>query len=355
MKQGQELPLLVYGENRANQEEQKMQEIARGKMMEVTEQALGALGICKEDTPGKLLRMVVRLCGLGIYTRTRKDLVDELGCTIRTLQRAMKRLQELDLIKVGSVEGRKDLVAIRAVWSKIVESSEKASGVVWLSKKEGKESDISRDMDATSSATLTRHESDMDATSTRHDGDMDATFENLSLYNANTLNRCRRRSRFEGNAAATADEEVLPDDVSMGEISAAFEKLVQAFPRHQRQAVQKAAWELAYIGLAARKKTGFDHIAEQCSAIRTKRLESPMNYLRGCARGICQDINLDYFQLRASAPEPATPIVTESTRNPSTSVSDRSPVPAQERSTGFSKQDWLAIANFGRVSNATDQ
>ncbi|AMV33763.1 hypothetical protein VN12_16660 [Pirellula sp. SH-Sr6A] len=348
----QNLPLFEYANGCARDNE--VQEIARSSMISTTEVALDFLGIGREDAAGKLLRTVVRLCGLRPFTRTRMQLLKELDCSQRTLQRILRRLQDSGLVRVGHVAGNQNIVAIQAVWTNIVEMAEQTSEVIWASdarnhSKESSKVAVGATFDATSTATSgatsTRHEAGIDATreatSERHRDDIGATFENPSLYNANTLNRCR--SRFEEAATTAVDR-----NIGRQEIEEAFHQIVKCVPRHQQTLVADVAWELAFVCLVAQQLTGCDHLAEQRDSIRSKeRLTSPANYLRNSARGICDDVGLGYLDLRSRCPKrPPSPALERRTlsKPPASPVFVEPP----QRATGFSDEERQLIASFGR-------
>ncbi|XZE36524.1 hypothetical protein SH501x_002101 [Pirellulaceae bacterium SH501] len=352
----QNLPLFEYANGCARDNE--VQEIARSSMISTTEVALDFLGIGREDAAGKLLRTVVRLCGLRPFTRTRLQLLKELDCSQRTLQRILRRLQDSGLVRVGHVAGNQNIVAIQAVWTNIVEMAEQTSEVIWASdarnhSKDSLKMTMGATSDATSTATSTatsratstRHQPGIDATreatSERHRDAIDATFENPSLYNANTLNRCR--SRFDEAATTAVDR-----NIGSHEIEEAFHQIVKCVPRHQQTLVADVAWELAFVCLVAQQLTGCDHLAEQRDSIRSKeRLTSPANYLRNSARGICDDVGVGYLELRSRCPKrpPSPALEPQRLSKPPTNPSFVEP---QQRATGFSDEERQLIASFGR-------
>ncbi len=334
-------------------------DIARNQMLKTTEIALSVAGIRVKSATGILLRNAVRLCGFDTFTRTHEQLTVELDCCLRNVQRALKRLQDLDLVRLcRSVPGEDGMVALQINWSNIVALAEASSGIVWENCPP--ENDVSAEgqTDATTgrqshdnNATNSRQQDDNVATTGRQSNDNEATISNPSLYTL-TLNhyRCRRRLENETATAAVDDD----DDDQLDELIEASEKIVTAFPKHLRPEILSVAWELAFVCLVAQRITGGEQLAEQRAGIRGKQsFSSPANYLRACARGICQDLELSYYEIRARCPPFVPPAPSPSPPSPPQEQRSKIYLAPEERAKGFTEEERKIIANLGRPRPTT--
>jgi hypothetical protein len=129
----QQRPLLDHIEARDYQDRQD--ELSRHARLKTTEAALRNLGIDKESACGRLMRLVVRIAGLGVLMRSNVELAREIETShVRVAQRAAAGLECAGLLRRGvlrGANGRSVGVALQADWSRIVELSEATSIVLW--------------------------------------------------------------------------------------------------------------------------------------------------------------------------------------------------------------------------------
>jgi hypothetical protein len=126
-------PLLDEIDARDYQDRQD--ELSRHARLKTTEAALRNLGVDKESACGRLLRLVVRIAGLGVLMRSNVELAHEIGTShARVAQRAAAGLENVGLLRRGvlrGANGRSVGVALQADWARIAELSESSSTVLW--------------------------------------------------------------------------------------------------------------------------------------------------------------------------------------------------------------------------------
>jgi hypothetical protein len=278
------------------------------RMLNTTERALDAVGIGRETVAGRLMRYVVRVAGLGVLTRTVAELAMELGCDRRTVFRARESLG--DMLAVGEVvHGRKRVgLALRAKWTSVVELSENSSTRIrWLDACNNPPNRVVASMvtpvvtpmvASVVTPVVANMVTPVVANMVTPVVASVVTFRKTSLLR-NSLIRYRYRYRLKTNSkpAAAAAENQIDSKHSI-----AAESICQAYPAHQRQEANNAVWLLAYVAIVASEKSGLDQVKILRDQIRTKQISSPSNYALMAARGLCQDEQLNFHELRARCP-----------------------------------------------------
>jgi hypothetical protein len=270
------------------------------RMLNTTERALDNVGIGRETVAGRLMRYVVRVAGLGVLTRTVAELATELECDRRTVFRAREALG--DILSVGEVvHGRKRVgLALRAKWTSVVELSENSSTRIrWLETFADPPKRVVANMVTPVVAPLvTPMVTSVVANMVAPVVTSVVTFRKTSLLR-NSLIRYRYRYRLKTNSkpAAAAALDQLDSKHAI-----AAESICKAYPAHQREEANNAVWLLAYVAIVASERSGLDQVKILRDQIRTKKISSPSNYALMAARGLCQDEQLDFHELRARCP-----------------------------------------------------
>ncbi len=266
------------------------------RMLNTTERALDNVGIGRETVAGRLMRYVVRVAGLGVLTRTVAELAQELECDRRTVFRAREALG--DILSVGEVvHGRKRVgLALRAKWTSVVELSENSSTRIrWLEACSNPPNRVVANMVTPVVAPLVTSEVANMVTPVVASV---VTFRKTSLLR-NSLIRYRYRYRLKTNSKPAAAAALDQID---SKLAIAAESICKAYPAHQREEANNAVWLLAYVAIVASERSGLDQVKILRDQIRTKKISSPSNYALMAARGLCQDEQLDFHELRARCP-----------------------------------------------------
>lgn len=125
-----ERPLLELIEGK--EFEAKQDQIARSKLLSLTETALDAVGIGRDTVPGRIMRLVVRVAGLDVFTdRSRTDIASDpdVQCEESSVPGALRRLHDSGLIRRGTSNrpGGRRVIALQAVYSEIVRASNRGT------------------------------------------------------------------------------------------------------------------------------------------------------------------------------------------------------------------------------------
>jgi len=266
------------------------------RMLNTTERALDNIGIGRETVAGRLMRYVVRVAGLGVLTRTVAELAQELECDRRTVFRAREALSEI--LSVGEVvHGRKRVgLALRAKWTSVVELSENSSTRIrWLEACSNPPNRVVANMVTPVVAPLV---TSVVANMVTPVVASVVTFRKTSLLR-NSLIRYRYRYKLKTNSKPAAAAALNQID---SKHAIAAESICKAYPAHQREEANNAVWLLAYVAIVASERSGLDQVKILRDQIRTKKISSPSNYALMAARGLCQDEQLDFHELRARCP-----------------------------------------------------
>lgn len=133
-------PILDYIEGREQDARTERALIAR--RLTAVEAALVAAGIAIDSLPGRILRLVVRVAGLGILHRTRETIASDssVNCTAGSVPRAIKALETAGLLRRGIAitRGQPRGIALQVNWSAVTAAESAATAetsspeVVWI-------------------------------------------------------------------------------------------------------------------------------------------------------------------------------------------------------------------------------
>lgn len=333
-----EKPRPLLDEIEAKDYESKQSELSRSKQLRTTEDALRTLGVHEKSDCGELLRLIVRIAGLGVLTRTNRELASEIGSEhVRSAQRAAEVLAELGLIRRGIVHGsnrRAVGVALQVNWSRIVELSDGNRPIEWATTDPRQIHDMDHDRPTTTATTDPRQVHDM-----CHDNDHDINTTNGEDTVYNPIPLSLNHYHETNSAAAVVDEKCHAD---------AFEMLLRAYPVHDRAAVRVAVWELAFFGILISARRDQNLIKILRDQIATKSIRSPTNYALVTAEKLCEEEGLNYRSMRCRCPK----LPPERIEAPK--IETRWQPPAKkDLAKPFSEEDRKLIASFGKPNPLT--
>lgn len=111
-------PILDYIEGR--EQDARTERAVTARRLQAVEVALVAAGIAIDSLPGRILRLVVRVAGLGVLHRTRETIAsdDSVNCTAGSVPRAIKALEAAGLLRRGIAitRGQPRGIALQVNW-----------------------------------------------------------------------------------------------------------------------------------------------------------------------------------------------------------------------------------------------
>ncbi len=285
--------------------EAKQDELSRHQRLKTTEAALRALGIAKESARGKLLRLIVRVAGLGVLTRSNDELAREIESKFASdATRAARGLSRMGLIRRGVLRGENGRavgVALQVDWGRIASLSDANTLVDWT-----------QTSDQTSDQTTTQT-SDQTTTQTR-DQTTTQTNPNPSIYVPNPL------SLDPSSSSSSSPGETEPDDDDDEGFGMDLESIGLAAVRLRDVAVEKGSkiraeqarddiWLVAFVGL---RLEGSSIIERWARAASRSHPDDFPDYFFSCARKLCEEHRVELRQLRSQCPpcpKPSTGLV----------------------------------------------
>jgi hypothetical protein len=320
----QQRPLLDVIEARDYQDRQD--ELSRHARLRTTEAALRNLGIDKESACGRLMRLVVRIAGLGVLMRSNVELAREIETShVRVAQRAAAGLECAGLLRRGvlrGVNGRSVGVALQADWSRIVELSEATSIVLWsditshppcgrVEHCEGRVTTPTTGVTTTTTTTpltdtttstttgvtTTTTTTPMTDTTTNPLTNRDHTIYPLSL--SQDPSSSSSQSRYVDSSDDDDDEASGIDLEEIGSAAVRLRDVASVRSKQQAEAAREDLWLVAFIGLSLEGRSIIERWAR---AAARQHPEHYPDYFHSCARKLCEEHGVDRRALRATCP-----------------------------------------------------
>lgn len=309
----QQRPLLDHIEARDYQDRQD--ELSRHARLKTTEAALRNLGIDKESACGRLMRLVVRIAGLGVLMRSNVELAHEIETShVRVAQRAAAGLECAGLLRRGvlrGANGRSVGVALQADWSRIVELSEATSVVMWSS---GVTTPMTTPMtttttgvttttttnpltDTTTGVTTKVTTTPMTDTTTNPLTNRDHTIYPLSL--SQDPSSSSSQTRYVDPSDDDDDEGSGIDLEEIGSAAVRLREVASVRSRQRAEAAREDLWLAAFIGLTLEGRSIIERWARAASRVHP---DDYPDYFHSCARKLCEEHGVDRLALRSTCP-----------------------------------------------------
>lgn len=305
----QQRPLLDHIEARDYQDRQD--ELSRHARLKTTEAALRNLGIDKESACGRLMRLVVRIAGLGVLMRSNVELAHEIETShVRVAQRAAAGLECAGLLRRGvlrGANGRSVGVALQADWSRIVELSEATSVVMWAS---GVTTPLTTTTTGVTTPTTTTPLTDtttgvttkvtttpMTDTTTNPLTNRDHTIYPLSL--SQDPSSSSSQTRYVDSSDDDDDEGSGIDLEEIGSAAVRLREVASVRSRQRAEAAREDLWLAAFIGLSLEGRSIIERWARAASRVHP---DDYPDYFHSCARKLCEEHGVDRLALRSMCP-----------------------------------------------------
>lgn len=346
-------PLLEYIEGREFDAASRKAALAR--MLTLTESALTAHGIGLDTVAGRIMRLVVRVAGLGVLRRSRDEIASDpdVECESRSVPRAIKRLEATGMLRRGiyTTDQRVSGLVLQVDFSAISSASEQAPTVAehW-SHSEGNQTAVSgvaggvtATVTDTVTATVATPVTGGVTTGVASGVTTGVTKSNHTIYPSSPISLIPSSSSSLGaQQLAEEDDDEGNSEPTLEEIGRAACKLRDAARKRSPRRAEEAReelWQVAYIGL---KLEGPKLIDYWIRAAHRKYPDDYPDYFVRCARATCEDRQKNINLLCISTPKLAKP--------QSTKI-DRSIVNAPEnklvdRSKGVTPEERRLIASF---------
>jgi hypothetical protein len=328
----QQRPLLDHIEARDYQDRQD--ELSRHARLKTTEAALRNLGIDKESACGRLMRLVVRIAGLGVLMRSNVELAHEIETShVRVAQRAAAGLECAGLLRRGvlrGANGRSVGVALQADWSRIVELSEATSVVMWSDsfshpphgRVEHSEGRVTTPLtttttgvttpttttpltpttttpltDTTTGVTTKVTTTPMTDTTTNPLTNRDHTIYPLSL--SQDPSSSSSQTRYVDSSDDDDDEGSGIDLAEIGSAAVRLREVASVRSRQRAEAAREDLWLAAFIGLSLEGRSIIERWARAASRVHP---DDYPDYFHSCARKLCEEHGVDRLALRSMCP-----------------------------------------------------
>lgn len=311
-------PLLEYIEGREFDAASRKAALAR--MLTLTESALTAHGIGLDTVAGRIMRLVVRVAGLGVLRRSREEIASDpdVECESRSVPRAIKRLEATGMLRRGiyTTDQRVSGLVLQVDFSAISSASEQAPTVAehW-SHSEGNQTAVSgvaggvtATVTDTVTATVATPVTEGVTTGVTGGVATGVTKSNHTIYPSSPLFPIPSSSSSLGAQQPSDDDEDESSEPTLEEIGRAACKLRDAARRRSPRRAEEAReelWQVAYIGL---KLEGPKLIDYWIRAAHRKYPEDYPDYFVRCARAmVCgNSIRVDIFSSCPPCPSPRT-------------------------------------------------
>lgn len=312
-------PLLEYIEGRDFEAETKRASLAR--LLKLTEDALRAKGIGLDTPAGKIMRLVVRVAGLGVLRRTRREIAEDpdVACHYGSVARAVRQLEEHRLLRRGFFT-QCDRVAgliLQADLSAISDASEQQQPLVehWLQEHQsGPRHPVARPVADTVadpvSAPVADPVSGVVSTPVANPVADPVSKSIPSLYPSYPNTHSPSSPTSLGTSERSVDVDDEESEPSLDQIGRAAVKLRDSARRRSPKRAEEARedlWLVAYVGLAIDSEKLIDHWVR---AANRKHPEDFPDYFLRCAKISCQEHGILFTKLRdrcPTCPRPSSP------------------------------------------------
>jgi hypothetical protein len=312
-------PLLEYIEGRDFEAETKRASLAR--LLKLTEDALRAKGIGLDTPAGKIMRLVVRVAGLGVLRRTRREIAEDpdVACHYGSVARAVRQLEEHRLLRRGFFT-QCDRVAgliLQADLSAISDASEQQQPLVehWLQEHQsGPRHPVARPVADTVAAPVSAPVADPVSAPVADpvSGVVSTPVANPvadpvsksipSLYPSYPNTHSPSSPTSLGTSERSVDVDDEESEPSLDQIGRAAVKLRDSARRRSPKRAEEARedlWLVAYVGLAIDSEKLIDHWVR---AANRKHPEDFPDYFLRCAKISCQEQGIQFAWLRERCP-----------------------------------------------------
>lgn len=315
-----ERPLLELLEGK--EFEAKQDQIARSKLLSLTEAALEAVGIGKDTAPGRIMRLIVRVAGLEVFTKSRCEIASDpdVQCEVATVPGALRRLHEAGLIRRGCHIkcGRKSIV-VQAVYSEIVSATSKpetsiSDEVEWSAPRGAPRiNHVARHVSNTYAPrvnNVARHVSKVDRTiypiipfpSPSPSEEFQADDEGDELLDLDPVDESNG-SVEESNLPSNEPTRVATEEAMIEAAVALRDSFASRTPKRAEEA-REDLWKVAFVGLFLEGRSQIDRWIR---AAKRKQPQDWPDYFFSCARQLCLDHSVRIHELHARCPPlPAT-------------------------------------------------
>lgn len=308
-----ERPLLELMEGK--EFEAKQDQIARSKLLSLTEAALEAVGIGKDTAPGRIMRLIVRVAGLEVFTKSRCEIASDpdVQCEVATVPGALRRLHDVGLIRRGCQIkcGRKSIV-VQAVYSEIVSATSKpetaiSDEVEWSAPRGAPRiNHVARhvsDTYAPRGAHVARHVSKVDHTiypiipfpspspseAFHADDEGDELLDLVDETNG---------SVDESNLPSSEPTRVVTEEAMIEAAVALRDSFASRTPKRAEEA-REDLWKIVFVGLFLEGRSQIDRWIR---AAKRKQPQDWPDYFFSCARTLCLDHSVRIHELHARCP-----------------------------------------------------
>ncbi|XZE35877.1 hypothetical protein SH501x_001421 [Pirellulaceae bacterium SH501] len=299
-------PLLEYIEGRDFEAETKRASLAR--LLKLTEDALRAKGIGLDTPAGKIMRLVVRVAGLGVLRRTRREIAEDpaVACHHGSVARAVKQLEEHRFVRRGCYKHahchRVAGLILQADLSAISDASELPPPVVEHWCRQLATGPVAGDVAGPVAGDVAGPVAGDVAGPVAGDVAGPVAKSTPSLYPSYPITHSPSSSTSLGTSVRSVDVDDEDSKPSLEQIGRAAVKLRDSARRRSPKRAEEARedlWLVAYVGLAIDSEKLIEHWVR---AANRKHPEDFPDYFLRCAKISCHEHGIQFAWLRERCP-----------------------------------------------------